>query len=380
MGNPEIGCGVQTGELRYYNPDGVLIYTDPRGKNAGYKAPQYSMHRGKLQRVILEAVRERLGAENLICDHTCTGFTSDGMLPPGCNVTATFTNIDRSKAQQSCSAKVLLGCDGIKSVIRAKLYKDEPARFTGWRIFRAVVNLDTQMLDGRTMLLVGDRKTAVAMYGIHDGDRSRGKTMLNMGWAAHDEAFDNPAAPADAMNAKESWVAKVPKSQMDWIYNDWKFAEGVFSDPSVTWRSIIEAAPEITCFALFDRDPVKQWTFGPVTLVGDAAHPLLPFGSQGANQAFLDAKALGAAVREEKGDLLKALLKYEEMRCEAAGAVVMSNRQMGPTRLLRAMDEGCGGKSIAEQEQWVRDNAGEMQNFIQGYHSLSAPTKPSAKL
>ena len=134
------------------------------------------------------------------------------------------------------------------------------------------------------------------------------------------------------------------------------------------------------CFALFDRDPVKQWTFGPVTLVGDAAHPLLPFGSQGANQAFLDAKALGAAVREEKGDLLKALLKYEEMRCEAAGAVVMSNRQMGPTRLLRAMDEGCGGKSIAEQEQWVRDNASEMQNFIQGYHSLSAPTKPSAKL
>ena len=372
LADPEVGCGIQTGELRYYNPDGVLIYTDPRGKNAGYKAPQYSMHRGKLWRVMIDALYSRLGAANLMINHTCTGFTTDGPKPPGCNVTAHFMTMDRKQKQPSCSAKILLGCDGIKSAIRAQIYPNEPARFTGWRIFRSVVDLDATMLDGKTMLLVGDKKAAVAIYGIHEGEQQRGRTMLNMGWAAHDTAFDCPEAPADAMNAKESWVAKVPKSQMDWIYKDWKFAKDVFSDPKITWSSIIQDAPEITCFALYDRDPVKQWTFGPVTLVGDAAHPLLPFGSQGANQAFLDAQALGVAVREEK-DLIRALVRYEELRCAAASAVVMSNRQMGPTRLLKAMDEGCGGKSIAEQEQWVKDNKGEMENFIQGYHALSAP-------
>ena len=199
------------------------------------------------------------------------------------------------------------------------------------------------------------------------------------------------------------YAMKVPKSHMDFLYNEWRFAADVFSDPSVTWASILEAAPEITCFALYDRDPVSRWTFGPVTLVGDAAHPLLPFGSQGANQAFLDAKALGVAVREEKegkGGLPGALLRcvpsprapralacrrarallrppcrYEELRCEAAGKVVLENRKMGPTRLLRAMDEGCGGKAVAEQEAWVAEHADEMASFINGYHSLTGGAK-----
>ena len=397
--DPEVGCGVATETLRYYNPDGVLIYTDPRGKNAGYAAPQYSMHRGKLQTVILRAVRERLGDANLLCNHTLTAYTTEAeKQPAGCNVTCNFETID-GQPLPSFSGRVLLGCDGIKSAVREQLYPDEPARFTGWRIYRAVVDLECPMLDGRTMLLVGDKQAAVAMYGISDAERAKGKTMLNMGWAAHDTAFDNPAAPKDAINAKESWTAKVPKSHMSFIYDSWKFAEGVFGDPSVTWRSILEAAPEITCFALYDRDPVTQWTFGPVTLVGDAAHPLLPFGSQGANQAFLDAKALGQAVREGKdgegglpGALKRcarppqappsvplgcrrsaaaALRRYEELRCEAAGKVVMENRKMGPTKLLRAMDEGCGGKSVEEQEAWVAAHADDMTSFITGYHSLT---------
>ena len=161
------GDGVATGELRYYNPNGVLIYTDPRGKNAGYSAPQYSMHRGKLQTVILEAVRARLGAANVVCNHTCVGFSTaeHEAQPDGCNVTAFFQTIDGRTRQPCCSAKILLGCDGIKSAVREQLYPDEPARFTGWRIYRAVVDLECRMLDGRTMLLVGDRQAAVAMYG-----------------------------------------------------------------------------------------------------------------------------------------------------------------------------------------------------------------------
>lgn len=368
------GGGIQTGTLLYYTPQGVMIYNDPRGQKAGHKSPQYSMHRGKLQKVLLDAVRERIGSECIFTDHSFDGFSTEGA-PEGCNVTARFKTYT-GEALPPCHGKILLGCDGIRSAVRAQLYPGEEARFTGWRIYRTVVNLDASMLDGKTMLLKGDSKAAIAIYGIDERMRQEGKIMLNMGWAAHDSAFDNPKAPSSATNAKESWTAKVEKSEMSWIFEDWNFAEGVFSDPSITMNTIIEKAKDITCYGLYDRDPVAKWTFGPVTLLGDAAHPLLPFGSQGANQAFLDAGALGEAVSSEgTADLLRALEKYDEMRVGPASKVVMTNRLMGPTRLLKAMEEGCGGKSVAEQEQWVRDHTSEMQGYIEGYHALSGTQK-----
>ena len=124
LGDPNVGCGIATGNLRYYNPEGVLIHTDPRGKNAGYSAPQYSMHRGKLQTVILEAVRARLGAANVLCNHTCVGFSTaeHEKQPDGCNVTAFFQTIDGRQRQPCCSAKILLGCDGIKSPSESRTF------------------------------------------------------------------------------------------------------------------------------------------------------------------------------------------------------------------------------------------------------------------
>merc|ERR1711935_1299563 len=101
-----------------------------------------------------------------------------------------------------------------------------------------------------------------------------------------------------------------------------------------------EATPaeNISCYCLFDRDPVSQWTYGRVTLLGDAAHPLLPFGSQGGGQAMLDVQALYDAFKNAT-DGPAALMEYEKSRVAIAAKVVMNNRQMGPTKLLKMLDD-----------------------------------------
>jgi 2-polyprenyl-6-methoxyphenol hydroxylase-like FAD-dependent oxidoreductase len=125
-----------------------------------------------------------------------------------------------------------------------------------------------------------------------------------------------------------------------------------------------------TCYYLYDRDPVKQWTFGPVTLLGDAAHPFLPFGSQGATQAFIDAEALGRAVAQTSS-LQAALIDYEDMRCELAGQIVIKNRGMGPTKVLRFVEEGAQSTDASVQQKWIDENTEEISSMLGGYSKLT---------
>merc|ERR1712056_122376 len=102
---------------------------------------------------------------------------------------------------------------------------------------------------------------------------------------------------------------------------------GVFG--GVTPLQIAQRTEKILAWALFDRDPLKSFDFGTVTLLGDAAHPLLPYGSQGASQAIMDAEAIGEAYKRAMADgsgIRGAVKLYSDMRCEISGKVVLANR------------------------------------------------------
>mmetsp|Transcript_35979 Transcript_35979/g.102758 ORF Transcript_35979/g.102758 Transcript_35979/m.102758 type:complete len:471 (+) Transcript_35979:48-1460(+) len=388
--DPDGGAGVLTSQLVYCSPRGARILSEKRGIEAGNSTPQYSIHRGWLHKALLREVQARIGEENVHSGHRFVNFEQG---PEG--VRADFqtaaTEEELKSRSYSGSANytgdILIGADGLRSKVRAQLLPGERANFTGWRIYRGVLEVDAHMVDGRTMLLAGDSTCSCVMYPICERRRQAGKTLLN--WAVN--CNDSILAPElRGEPGKESWNRKVSKSEFRHIVKDWVLPPGSFEDPTQSLVRFVDETDDdkVTCYALFDRDPVQQWTFGRVTLLGDAAHPLLPFGSQGAGQAMLDVAALSTAFAECGHDIEAALKAYEKARAEPAAKVVLSNRNMGPTRLLRMLEEAAGDLDLAGQEEWIAAHAKEIEEFSNNYQSMSglfshsgataAPTAESA--
>lgn len=203
------GDGIQTRELRYYTSQGALIMADKKGREGGYDAPQFSIHRGKLWKVLYEAAIDRIGKENVFTDHEFTHFTTGD--DENANVTAHFTTYNGPWAGEmrtgtplpSHSATVLIGCDGIKSKVRHQVYPNETATFTGWRIYRGVISpLPAQLLDGKTMVILGEGTGDICMYPMSEKVRqdSAGKQMqLNVAFVAYE---DPSSGTGDLKNAK----------------------------------------------------------------------------------------------------------------------------------------------------------------------------------
>lgn len=130
---------------------------------------------------------------------------------------------------------------------------------------------------------------------------------------------------------KRGWNRKGDKESFAPAFDTWRF----------DWLNVpelIAGAGDIYEFPMVDRDPVSMWTFGRVTLLGDAAHPMYPIGSNGASQAILDAAALGAVIAETT-DIAQALTRYERKHLDATAAIVHSNRRMGPEVVMRIVEE-----------------------------------------
>lgn len=371
-----VGDGVQTSELIYCAPKGTIVMREKRGLAAGNPTPQYSIHRGYLHRMLLKAVEERIGQGNIHSGHQFLDFTQNAN-----SVVANFSvaqenerRCEQYSGKATFTGKLLVGADGIRSRVRAQMHPGEKANFTGWRIYRGVVEVDHQFCDGKTMLCYGSGKAVSVLYPISDTARKAGKTLLNWGLACNDEilAADLRGAPGE-----ESWSRRVPKTEFRSLIENWVFPKETFVDANITFASLVDATADngVSCYALFDRDPVPQWTSGRVTLLGDAAHPLLPFGSQGAGQAMLDVEALQAALCKAKGDVCSGLQQYAEARATAAGNVVLTNRQMGPTRVLRMFDDAVGHKDVEEQVQWVAEHSQQIKDCALNYHKLSGLTK-----
>ncbi len=328
---PLVAAGVATSELRFVNRHGQLIWREPRGRAAGYPVPQVSVHRGVLQLTLLEAVRERLGPDAVRTGLAVHAFATDDA-GRARRVEARFT--DRATGGEVVErADLLVAADGIHSAVRRALHPDEgPPLWNGQLLWRAVSQAPP-CLDGTTMVMAGSNRTKFVAYPL-TGPGDDGLCTIN--WIAELNRTGHPApAPEDWNRAGDP--AEFGPSFADWAW-DW-----------LDVPALIASAEGVFEFPMVDRDPLDSWLHGRVVLLGDAAHPMYPVGSNGASQAILDARALAEAVVAEPS-LDAALARYEAERLPATAAIVAANRRGGPEQVLDLAEERApeGFSDIAE--------------------------------
>ena len=311
---------IETRELAYHTKYGRLIWREPRGLDAGYRWPQFSIHRGRLLMILARAVEARLGSSAIRTGHRLAQFEQDDT-----GVTAHFVDPATGDSVGSGRGDALIGADGIHSRVRKTLYPDEgPPRFTGITMWRGVTEQEP-FLDGRTMILAGNWHIRTVVYPISREATARGRSLIN-------------------------WVAEVrDESKTDWRWEDWdrvgRKADFMpaFRDWRFDWLDVprlFRAAETVFEFPMADRDPLAQWSFGRVTLLGDAAHPMYPSGSNGAAQAILDAGALTRALQAQPS-VQCALRTYQAERLKPTAEVVLLNREFAAEHVLRLVDERC---------------------------------------
>lgn len=325
----ELGLGaalaavaVATSTLAYYNKHGQLVWSEPRGLAAGYRWPQYSIHRGELLLVLLEAVRARIGAENLRMSHHLVGFeeTSGG-------VTAQFIDRASGRALPPLRADVLIGADGIHSTTRGILHPSEAiAVASGGVQWRGSIEA-APYLDGRTQAMIGHYRQRIILYPMSRKSADRGRSLVN--WLAYRYLPDGIAE-------RESWDRKVPKERFFAAYQDWNF-------DWIRPAEMIAATEDIYEYYEMDHDPLDRWSFGRTTLLGDAAHAMRPVGSQAGSQAIVDGRVLAHALATE-ADPVTALAAYDSIRRPQMNEVILRNRQYGPEIVMQmAEDRAPGG-------------------------------------
>lgn len=337
---------VRTAELRYTHRLGHEIVRRPCGLAAGHPAPQLSVHRGRLLMVLYRAVLARLGPRAVRTGHRLTGFTQDDG-----SVRARF--VDPAGGAADAEGDVLVGADGIHSTVRATLHPGEgPPRWNGVLMWRGVADWPA-FLGGHTMIVAGGTAAKLVLYPIAPGRRP--DTRLT-NWALciqvaepgtpppHREDWTRPADPADVVGHLRR-----------------------FHNPHVDLPGLVAATEQIFEYPMCDRDPLPSWTRGRVTLLGDAAHPMYPMGSNGAGQAILDAVALRRCLQAES-EPSAALLDYERDRRPATSDLVLRNRRGGPERVIDEVERRApdGFERLSD----VIDPA-ELDAILAGYQAAS---------
>ena len=307
--------GIPTAELRYYSKRGQLIWAEPRGLAAGYAFPQYSIHRGQLQQLLLETARDRVGAANIQLGLTLESWQEQ----PG-KVSAQFRS--RDGVAHQVFGRCLVAADGIHSAARRALFPDEgPPHFSGRILWRATVEA-RPFLGGRTMIMAGHQNQKFVCYPISRPHEHRGAALLN--WVAELSLPEGAAPPQD-------WNRRVAAERFAADFAAWRF----------DWLDVpalIDGAELIYEYPLVDRDPLPRWSYGRVTLLGDAAHPMYPIGSNGASQAILDAACLADQLAGER-DAVSALAAYDAIRRPATAQIVHMNRANGPEQVMQLAEE-----------------------------------------
>ncbi len=313
--------GVQTKEWALVGLNGQDVYTEPRGLLAGYQWPQYSVHRGDLHMLLYRTAVERLGADAIRTGAKVTGYRNHDS---GEGVTALISTPDGDRTQ--IEGALLIGADGLHSAVRAQMHPQQPPINWGGAIMWRGTTPGVPIRTGASFVGLGTHRHRVVFYPI-----------------------SNPNA---AGLATINWIAEITvDNSKGWTNGDWNKRVSIedfihhFEGWSYEWLDVpamLRGAAEVFEYPMIDRDPVPSWVDGNVALLGDAAHVMYPTGSNGATQAVVDARVLGAAILEH-GVTRRALDAYNAQLCEEISAVVLRNRGAGPFGLLNLLDERCGG-------------------------------------
>ena len=331
-------------ELRYYNRHGQLVWGEMRGVQAGFNWPQFAFHRGRLQMMLLEAVRSRIGGENVLLGHRLTGLHEEAG-----QVVARFTVADGEQIE--ARGDVLVGADGIQSAVRRHFYPDEGApHFNRQVLWRAATPIPTY-LEGGTMVVCGHFARRVVIYPIaplHDGT---GRVLTN--WIVQTDVANELPPPEDWNRkvGKDSPLAAVGDWRMDWL----------------DLRGMIEGTEEIMEFPLVDRHPVQRWSFGRVTLIGDAAHPMQPTGSQAGTQAIIDGRLL-TQLLVDAGNVEDALARYDAQRRPQMNDVTLINRSFGPEAALQLAEDRAPNGFARIEDVLSRD---ELERFPREFRAAT---------
>lgn len=313
---------IETASLSYYNKFGQRIWHEPRGRAAGYDWPQFSVHRGEFQMMLYRAAVQRLGA-----DRIHTGHAFESVAATGANgEPVRFTLRRRADgAAVDAHADVLVGADGIHSAVRRHFYPSGDApRFSRRMIWRATTEA-APYLDGRSMFMAGHQDQKFVAYPISEPLRRQGRSLVN--WIAELRVPDDvPDTPP-----RSDWNREVDKSLFRDAFAGWCW-------DWIDIPALIDGAPAIYEFPMVDKDPLPRWTFDRVTLLGDAAHPMYPIGSNGSAQAILDARYLVDCLLGT-ADTGYALREYEAERLPRTAGIVLRNRLNGPEQVMQLAEE-----------------------------------------
>jgi salicylate hydroxylase len=280
--------------MRNWKTGRLIARTSRRQQVASFGTAGATVHRADL----LDVLADALPADVVTLGKRCVEVRSEA-----------DAAVARFADGSAIEADVLVGADGIHSSVRASLFGPDAPRFTGKICYRSVI--PTRAVRGAPPRTEGAQwfgpHGTIVLYPL------RGEELINVVCHYDDDDYRH-----------ESWIAECSREEVLERYAGWNESLLRLFAAADTWYK----------WALYDRDPIPRWTRGRVTVLGDAAHPMLPYLGQGACQAIEDGAVLATALAAEASDPLTALARYERTRRPRASRVVLASRERGQSNHL----------------------------------------------
>src|SRR5215212_3885672 len=341
---------IENVESCFFNRFGQLIYKEPRGKFAGYPYPEVGIHRGRLHMILYAAAQRELGEGRIRTNHQAVAVEQDAD-----GATVFFEEATSGRTLEPVRGAAVIACDGINSAVRKQFYPDDAVAFAGINTWRGVTRRKP-ILTGRSYMRIGSIYTGkIVIYPIVDNVDGEGNQLVNWMAEIQGDSFD-----------KNDWNQAGKLQDFHHLYAGWRF----------DWLDVaelIETADSILEYPMVDKDPVERWTFGRVTLAGDAAHPRYPRGSNGSAQAAIDARTLADCLRTQP-DAAAALKAYEEARLPATARVVRTNREHPPDFINIKVEQLVGDRPFERLDDYITQD--ELRALSDDYKRIAGFALP----